>query len=130
MPCKRVRYLKCILFAHVHDMSYLYVVSRHAFLLVPSHPQADRATNLIYSAVRFRNALADGKLEPEVYHLNPEKSDTEMFRNVIRCVCVCVMCVWCVCVFVCVLCVCGVCVCGVCGVCVCGCVCMNICGHC
>lgn len=46
--------------------------------------QADRATNLIYSAVRFRNALADGKLEPEVYHLNPEKSDTEMFRNVIR----------------------------------------------
>eukprot|EP00731_Ephydatia_muelleri_P037937 Em0604g4a len=43
----------------------------------------DQGTNLIYSAVRFRNSLADGKLEPEVYHLNPEKSDTEMFRNVI-----------------------------------------------
>ena len=60
----------------------------------------------------------DGKLEPEVYHLNPEKSDTETFRNVIRCVCVCVcvVCVVCVCMCEC--------------VCACVCVCVCVCVHC
>ena len=33
---------------------------------------------------RFRETLRDGMLEPEVYHLNPSKSDTDSFRNVIR----------------------------------------------
>ncbi len=46
--------------------------------------QADRATNFIRSAIRFRNSLMDGKLEPEIFHLNPEKSDTQRFRNIIR----------------------------------------------
>lgn len=33
---------------------------------------------------RFRETLKAGLLEPEVYHLNPKKSDTETFRNVVR----------------------------------------------
>jgi len=46
--------------------------------------QADRAANFIRSAVRFRASLLDNKLEPEIYHLNPERSDTQRFRNIIR----------------------------------------------
>ena len=36
------------------------------------------------SSVRFRAALNDNVLEPEVFHLNPAKSDTQRFRNIIR----------------------------------------------
>lgn len=31
---------------------------------------------------RFRHTLKTGMLEPEVYHLNPKKSDTAAFRTV------------------------------------------------
>jgi len=34
--------------------------------------------------LRFRETLRDGHLEPEVYHMNPKKSDTDTFRNVVR----------------------------------------------
>lgn len=33
---------------------------------------------------RFRETLRDGHLEPEVYHMNPKKSDTDTFRNIVR----------------------------------------------
>lgn len=46
--------------------------------------QAMRAANFIWSTVRFRSALLDGCLAPEVYHLNPMKSDTEQYRNIMR----------------------------------------------
>lgn len=46
--------------------------------------QADRAVNFIRAAVLFRNSLVDGLLEPDVFHLAPQKSDTELFRNVVR----------------------------------------------
>lgn len=46
--------------------------------------QLVRATNLLTSALRFTLSLRDQILEPEVYHLNAKKSDTEMFRNVVR----------------------------------------------
>lgn len=56
-----------------------------AFSDDPRNPdQADRATNFIRSAVRFRASLLDNKLEPEIFHLKPEKSDTQRFRNFIR----------------------------------------------
>lgn len=43
-----------------------------------------RATNMIMSSLRFVKTLRDGVLEPEIFHLNPTKSDTEGFRNVMR----------------------------------------------
>ncbi|KAJ8392518.1 hypothetical protein AAFF_G00073960 [Aldrovandia affinis] len=43
-----------------------------------------RATNMVGSAVRFMKTLRSGFLEPEVFHLNPSKSDTEGFKKLIR----------------------------------------------
>lgn len=42
--------------------------------------QAIRATNLIMSSLKFYKTLKLNLLEPEVFHLNPKKSDTDMFR--------------------------------------------------
>ncbi|CAB3223279.1 unnamed protein product [Arctia plantaginis] len=44
--------------------------------------QLVRSTNMLISAVRFMLSLRDQILEPEVYHLNPKKSDTQLFRTV------------------------------------------------
>ncbi|XP_029634050.1 carnitine O-palmitoyltransferase 2, mitochondrial [Octopus sinensis] len=46
--------------------------------------QLIRATNIIFSSLRFMKSLEEETLEPEVFHLNPKKSDTEMFRKVVR----------------------------------------------
>uniref|UniRef100_A0A0N5AYL8 Carn_acyltransf domain-containing protein n=1 Tax=Syphacia muris TaxID=451379 RepID=A0A0N5AYL8_9BILA len=46
--------------------------------------QLARATNFIISFGRMKRSLDAGLLEPEVYHLNPEKSDTKFFRTVCR----------------------------------------------
>ncbi|MBN3302245.1 CPT2 palmitoyltransferase, partial [Amia calva] len=43
-----------------------------------------RATNMTASAVRFMKTLRAGVLEPEVFHLNPAKSDTDGFKRLIR----------------------------------------------
>lgn len=43
-----------------------------------------RSTNMVCSAVRFMKTLRAGLLEPEVFHLNPAKSDTQKFKNFIR----------------------------------------------
>ncbi|XP_063057359.1 carnitine O-palmitoyltransferase 2, mitochondrial [Engraulis encrasicolus] len=43
-----------------------------------------RATNMVCSAVRFMKTLRAGLLEPEVFHLNPAKSDTDGFKKLIR----------------------------------------------
>lgn len=43
-----------------------------------------RATNMVCSAVRFMKTLRAGLLEPEVFHLNPAKSDTDSFKKLIR----------------------------------------------
>lgn len=42
--------------------------------------QLIRAANLIISSVRFYKSLKVNILEPEVYHLNPKRSDTQTFR--------------------------------------------------
>ncbi|KAM3963750.1 carnitine palmitoyltransferase 2 [Aphomia sociella] len=44
--------------------------------------QLIRATNLLLSAVRFMSSMREQILEPEVYHLNPKKSNTQLFRTV------------------------------------------------
>uniref|UniRef100_A0A1A7XBF5 Carnitine O-palmitoyltransferase 2, mitochondrial n=1 Tax=Iconisemion striatum TaxID=60296 RepID=A0A1A7XBF5_9TELE len=46
--------------------------------------QLVRSTNMVCSAVRFMKTLRAGSLAPEVFHLNPEKSDTDRFKNFIR----------------------------------------------
>ncbi|KAF7270186.1 hypothetical protein GWI33_016801 [Rhynchophorus ferrugineus] len=44
--------------------------------------QLIRACNLIISSIRFYKSLQADLLEPEVYHLNPYRSDTELFRAI------------------------------------------------
>ncbi|VEN41671.1 unnamed protein product [Callosobruchus maculatus] len=44
--------------------------------------QLIRTSNLIISSLRFYNSLRTGILEPEVFHINPKKSDTERFRSI------------------------------------------------
>ncbi|XP_044285807.1 carnitine O-palmitoyltransferase 2, mitochondrial isoform X2 [Varanus komodoensis] len=46
--------------------------------------QLIRATNLTVSALRFMKTLRAGLLEPEIFHLNPSKSDTQTFKKLIR----------------------------------------------
>ncbi|XP_019692581.1 carnitine O-palmitoyltransferase 2, mitochondrial isoform X4 [Felis catus] len=46
--------------------------------------QLTRATNMTVSAIRFLKTLRAGLLEPEVFHLNPAKSDTDTFKRLIR----------------------------------------------
>lgn len=46
--------------------------------------QLIRSTNILITAVRFMLSLREQILEPEVYHLNPKKSDTPMFRTFTR----------------------------------------------
>ncbi|XP_063860415.1 carnitine O-palmitoyltransferase 2, mitochondrial-like isoform X5 [Scylla paramamosain] len=43
-----------------------------------------RVTNTLVSSLRFMRSLRDSVLEPVVYHLNPAKSDTPMFRKIVR----------------------------------------------
>lgn len=44
--------------------------------------QLVRTTNLVVSSLRFMKSLRAQQLEPEVFHLNPAKSDTHTFRTV------------------------------------------------
>ncbi|KAM5149093.1 carnitine O-palmitoyltransferase 2, mitochondrial [Mantella aurantiaca] len=46
--------------------------------------QLVRATNMTVSAMRFLKTIRAGNLEPEIFHLNPAKSDTQRFRKLIR----------------------------------------------
>jgi len=46
--------------------------------------QLIRATNMLISSTRFMKTLRDEMLEPEVFHLNAAKSNTDTFRNVTR----------------------------------------------
>ncbi|XP_060629520.2 carnitine O-palmitoyltransferase 2, mitochondrial isoform X3 [Anolis sagrei] len=46
--------------------------------------QLTRATNMTVSALRFLKTLRANILEPEVFHLNPAKSDTQAFKKFVR----------------------------------------------
>lgn len=41
-----------------------------------------KAVNLIISSLRFYKSLNSDLLEPEVYHMDPKKSDTKLFRTI------------------------------------------------
>lgn len=43
-----------------------------------------RASNLIISSLRFMRSLRNEWLEPEVFHLNPAKSDTDRFKTIVN----------------------------------------------
>ncbi|GCB66432.1 carnitine O-palmitoyltransferase 2, mitochondrial [Scyliorhinus torazame] len=49
-----------------------------------NNSQLIRATNMTVSVLRFMKTLRAGLLEPEIFHLNPAKSDTSQFKNIIR----------------------------------------------
>ncbi|KAI4502095.1 hypothetical protein M0802_002777, partial [Mischocyttarus mexicanus] len=44
--------------------------------------QLVKSTNLVVSSLRFMKSLRKEILLPEVYHMNPKKSDTELFKKV------------------------------------------------
>lgn len=46
--------------------------------------QLTRTANLVVTSLRFMRSLREELLEPEVYHLNPKKSDTPLFKNIIK----------------------------------------------
>ncbi|NXA48357.1 CPT2 palmitoyltransferase, partial [Nothocercus julius] len=66
------------------------VLNFNAFMSFNPDPKSEyndqliRATNMTVSAIRFMKTLRDGYLEPEVFHLNPQKSDTKLFKKFIR----------------------------------------------
>ncbi|KAM9848691.1 carnitine O-palmitoyltransferase 2, mitochondrial [Aulostomus maculatus] len=66
------------------------VLNFNPFMSFNADPQTEyndqlvRATNMVCAAVRFMKTLRDGLLEPEVFHLNPAKSDTVSFKKFIR----------------------------------------------
>jgi carnitine O-palmitoyltransferase 2 len=46
--------------------------------------QSIRTANLLVSALRFNRSLQDKRLEPEVFHLKPSKSDTSFWRTAMQ----------------------------------------------
>lgn len=66
------------------------VLNFNPFMSFNPDPKAEyndqlvRATNIVCSAVRFMKTLRAELLEPEVFHLNPAKSDTDSFKKLIR----------------------------------------------
>lgn len=46
--------------------------------------QLTRTANLVLTSLRFMRSLRDEILEPEIYHLNPKKSDTTKVKNILR----------------------------------------------
>lgn len=61
------------------------VLNHNPFILTKDDPNTDdqavRAAKLIHNALRFKKSLDAGVLEPDVFHLNPKKSDTDLFRS-------------------------------------------------
>lgn len=45
--------------------------------------QLTRASNLVVTSLRFMRSLREEVLEPEVFHLNPKKSDTARYRKIL-----------------------------------------------
>lgn len=62
------------------------VLNHNPFILTTDDPnttdQLTRATKLIHAALRFKKSLDAGNLEPDIYHLNPKKSDTDSFKRI------------------------------------------------
>lgn len=46
--------------------------------------QTVRATNFLISSLRLLKSLRANNLEPEIFHLNAEKSNTQTFKRLMR----------------------------------------------
>ena len=46
--------------------------------------QAVRTTNFLISSLRLLKSMRANNLEPEIFHLNPEKSNTLLFKRLMR----------------------------------------------
>ncbi|GFO20586.1 carnitine o-palmitoyltransferase 2, mitochondrial [Plakobranchus ocellatus] len=66
------------------------VLTHNPFVTFTDDPRPEyntqliRSANMLISSVRCMKTLRDEMLEPEVFHLNPAKSDTNTFRTVTR----------------------------------------------
>ncbi|KAJ0060713.1 hypothetical protein NL108_017737, partial [Boleophthalmus pectinirostris] len=66
------------------------VINSNPFVCFSPDPKPEyndqliRATNIVCSIVRYVKTLRAGVLEPEVFHMNPAKSDTDQFKKFIR----------------------------------------------
>jgi carnitine O-palmitoyltransferase 2 len=63
------------------------VLNHNPFMVFADDPRKEgndqllRATNFVVSSLRFMKTLRANVLEPEIYHLDPEKSDNQRFRR-------------------------------------------------
>lgn len=63
-------------------------INYNPFLVLHKDPKPEmnnqliKATNMIVSSLRFYKSLKDEILEPDVFHINPKKSDTALFRRI------------------------------------------------
>lgn len=64
------------------------ILNFNFFLVLTDDPKrlkpAARVTNYIISSVRFMNTLRANRLDPEVFHLNPTKTNNDRFRKYLR----------------------------------------------
>ncbi|CAC5425186.1 CPT2 [Mytilus coruscus] len=66
------------------------VLNYNPFIVFHNDPKPEyqnqllRATNMLVSSMRYLKTYRSKVLEPEVFHLNPGKSDTLKFRNFVR----------------------------------------------
>lgn len=66
------------------------VLNYNPFIAFVPHQKSDlmtqsvRATNYLISSLRFMKSIRSNLLEPEIFHLNPEKSDTLVFKRLMR----------------------------------------------
>lgn len=66
------------------------VLNFNPFMSFQDDPRKDyqtqllRATNMVISSLRYFKTFQANVLEPEVFHLNPGKSDTTKFRKIMR----------------------------------------------
>lgn len=63
-------------------LNYNPIIVLHNYLNPDMNNQLVKASNLIVSSLRFYKSLEANILQPEVFHLNPKKSDTALFRNI------------------------------------------------
>jgi len=66
------------------------VLNYNPFIAFVSDPRPEfmtqtlRTTNFLIAAMRFMNSMRANKLEPEIFHLDPEKSNTQLFKRLMR----------------------------------------------
>lgn len=64
------------------------VLNHNPFILTTDDPhttdQLTRASKLIHNALRFKKSLDNSVLKPDVFHLNPKRSETKYFQRLAK----------------------------------------------